>query len=163
RDTVLIPIGFIFALALFSMLMSHSALAQAGSGRIAGSVKDTTGALISGSSVTLVNTATGVTQTTTSNDEGVFNFPVVPVGQYELDVTASGFTPYKQTSKIKIDVNTALTIDVPLQVAQASSEITVTENTAEVHTTDTQIGQTIESKQVVDIPLNGRSYTDLLA
>src|ERR1700730_6412708 len=163
RDTVLIPLGFIFALALFSMLMSHSALAQAGSGRRAGSVKDTTGALISGSSVTLVNTATGVTQTTTSNGEGVFNFPVVPVGQYELDVTASGFTPYKQTSKIEIDVNTALTIDVPLQVAQASTEINVTENTAEVHTTDTQIGQTIESKQVVDIPLNGRSYTDLLA
>ena len=54
RDTVLIPLGFILALALFSMLMSHSALAQAGSGRIAGSVKDATGALISGSSVTLV-------------------------------------------------------------------------------------------------------------
>jgi Carboxypeptidase regulatory-like domain len=162
-DTLLIPLGFILALALFSMVMSHSAFAQAGSGRIAGSVKDTTGALISGSSVTLVNTATGATQKTTSNGEGIFNFPVVPVGQYELDVTASGFTPYKQTSRIKIDVNTALTIDVPLQVAQASTEIDVTENTAEVHTTDTQIGQTIESKQVVDIPLNGRSYTDLLA
>ncbi|WP_263366049.1 TonB-dependent receptor [Edaphobacter bradus] len=162
-DTVLIPLIFILALVLFSMLMSHSAFAQAGSGRIAGSVKDTTGALISGSDVTLINTTTGVTQKTTSNGEGVFNFPVVPVGQYELDVTASGFTPYKQTNKIKIDVNTALSIDVPLQVAQASSEITVTENTAEVHTTDTQIGQTIESKQVVDIPLNGRSYTDLLA
>jgi hypothetical protein len=163
RDTVLIPLGFILALALFSMLMSHSALAQAGSGRIAGSVKDATGALISGSSVTLVNTATGVTQKTASNGEGIFNFPVVPVGQYELDVTASGFTPYKQTNRIKIDVNTALTIDVTLQLAQASTEINVTENTAEVHTTDTQIGQTIESKQVVDVPLNGRSYTDLLA
>jgi hypothetical protein len=162
-DTLFIPLCFIAALVLFAMLMSHSAFAQAGSGRIAGSVKDTTGALISGSSVTLVNTATGVSQKTTSNGEGVFNFPVVPVGQYELDVTASGFTPYKQTNKIKIDVNAALTIDVPLQIAQASSEITVTENTAEVHTTDTQIGQTIESKQVVDIPLNGRSYTDLLA
>ncbi len=104
-----------------------------------------------------------MTQTTTSNGEGVFNFPVVPVGQYELDVISSSFTPYKQTNKVKIDVNTALTIDVSLQVAQASSEITVTENTAEVHTTDTQFGQTIESKQIVDIPLNGRSYTDLLA
>src|SRR5580692_8504220 len=162
-EFVTVPLGFLGVIVLIVLFMSHSALAQAGSGRIAGSVKDTTGALISGSSVALVNTATGVTQNTTSNDEGVFNFPVVPVGQYEVDVTASGFTPYKQTSKIKIDVNTALTIDVPLQVAQASSEITVTENTAEVRTTDTQIGQTIESKQIVDIPLNGRSYTDLLA
>jgi Carboxypeptidase regulatory-like domain len=57
-----------------------------------------TGALISGSSVTLVNTATGATQKAISNGEGVFNFPVVPVGQYELDVTASGFTPYKNLS-----------------------------------------------------------------
>jgi hypothetical protein len=162
-DNLLIPVGFILALILLSILMSHSALAQTGSGRITGSVKDASGALISGSSVSLINTATGVTQKTTSNGEGVFAFPVVPVGQYELDVTADGFTPYKQTSKIKIDVNTALAIDVPLQIAQASSVVTVTENTAEVRTTDTQIGQTIESKQVVDIPLNGRSYTDLLA
>jgi hypothetical protein len=166
HEFVTVPLGFLGAIVLIVLIvlfMSCSALAQAGSGRIAGSVKDTTGALISGSDVTLVNAATGVTQKTTSNGEGVFNFPVVPVGQYELDVIASGFTPYKQTNKIKIDVNTALTIDVQLQVAQASSEITVTENTAEVHTTDTQIGQTIESKQIVDIPLNGRSYTDLLA
>jgi hypothetical protein len=163
HELVLVPLGFLGSTLLLILLMSHSAFGQAGSGRIAGSVKDTTGAVISGSSVTLINTETGVTQKTTSNGEGVFTFPVVSVGQYELEVTATGFTPYKQTDKIKIDVNTALTIDVPLQVAQASSEVTVTENTAEVHTTDTQIGQTIESKQVVDIPLNGRSYTDLLA
>ena len=162
-DNLLIPVGFILALILLSIFMSHSAFAQTGSGTITGSVKDSSGALISGGNVSLINTATGVTQKTTSNGEGVFAFPVVPVGQYELDVTADGFTPYKQTSKIKIDVNTALAIDVPLQIAQASSVVTVTENTAEVRTTDTQIGQTIESKQVVDIPLNGRSYTDLLA
>src|ERR1700733_10324792 len=103
-DNLLIPLGFILALILFSILMSHLALAQTGSGRITGSVKDANAALISGSNVTLVNAATGVTQKTTSNGEGVFAFSVVPVGQYELDVTASGFTPYKQTSRIKIDV-----------------------------------------------------------
>src|SRR3984957_13449133 len=70
-DTVLIPLCFIAVLVLFAMLMGHSALAQAGSGRITGSVKDKTGALISGSDVTLVNAATGVTQKTTSNGEGV--------------------------------------------------------------------------------------------
>src|ERR1700738_4159983 len=74
-----------------------------------------------------------------------------------------GFNPYRQTANLKVDVNTALTIDVVLKVADASQTVNVTENTAEVRTTDTQVGQTIESKQVVDIPLNGRSYTDLLA
>src|SRR6202522_1310372 len=162
-DTLLVPLCFIAALVLFAMLTTHSAHAQAGSGRIAGSVKDASGALISGSGVTLVNAATGVTQKTTSNGEGVFNFPVVPVGQYEIDVMADGFNPYRQTQNLTINVNTALAIDVVLKVADASQTVNVIENTAEVHMTDTQIGQTIESKQVVDIPLNGRSYTDLLA
>src|ERR1700678_2756723 len=162
-DTLFIPLCFIAALVLFAMLTTHSAHAQAGSGRIAGSVKDATGALISDSNVTLVNAATGVTQKTTSNGEGVFNFPVVPVGQYEIDVMADGFNPYRQTQNLTINVNTALAIDVVLKVADTSQTVNVIENTAEVHMTDTQIGQTIESKQVVDIPLNGRSYTDLLA
>jgi hypothetical protein len=163
RALILIPIGFLFATLLLALLITCSAFGQAGSGRIAGSVKDASGAVISSSSVTLRNTSTGVTQSTTSNEEGIFNFPVVSIGQYELDVQASGFNSYRQTTNLKVDVNTALTLDVVLQVMDASETITVTENTAEVQTADTQIGQTIESKQVVDIPLNGRSYIDLLA
>jgi hypothetical protein len=163
RDTVLVPVGLYVALFLLLLVASQRALAQTGSGRIAGSVKDASGAVIPGSKVSLVNTATGVSQNTTSDGEGVFNFPVVSIGQYQLSVTADGFTPYTEAGKIKIDVNTSLTIDVTLQVKQASQTVTVTEGSADVHTTDTQLGQTIESKQIVDIPLNGRSYTDLLA
>lgn len=133
------------------------------SGKLSGAVKDATGALLPGSQVVLMNPATGVKQNATTGNDGVFAFVAVPVGTYELDVTADGFNPYRQTENLKIDVNTALTIDVVLKVADASQTVNVIENTAEVHTTDTQIGQTIESKQVVDIPLNGRSYTDLLA
>lgn len=119
--------------------------------------------MIPGSNVTLTNVDTGVSQSARSNDSGVFNFSTVSIGQYHLKVVANGFSPYAQDKGLKIDVNTALTIDVVLQVASASQTVEVTENTAEVQTADTQIGQTIESKQVVDIPLNGRSYTDLLA
>jgi hypothetical protein len=162
-DRLLVPLGLYVALFLLLLLASQRALAQTGSGRIAGSVKDASGAVIPGSKVSLVNTATGVSQDTTSDGEGVFNFPVVLIGQYQLGVTADGFTPYTEAGQIKIDVNTSLTIDVKLQVQQASQTVTVTESSAEVHTTDTQLGQTIESKQIVDIPLNGRSYTDLLA
>ena len=163
RELVLVPFSFLGVVFLLILLISHSAFAQAGSGRIAGSVTDATGAVIPGSTVSLLNTATGVAQSTTSSGDGTFNFPVVPIGQYELDVVADGFNKYRQTTSLQIDVNTALTLDVVLQVADIGQTVNVTENTAEVHTTDTQIGQTIESKQVVDIPLNGRSYTDLLA
>ena len=133
------------------------------SGRIAGAVKDATGAVITNCQVVLTNPANGIKQNVITGNDGVFTFAAVPVGQYELDVKAEGFNPYRQTANLKIDVNTALTVDVVLRVVDAGQIVNVTENTAEVRTTDTQIGQTIESKQVVDIPLNGRNYTDLLA
>jgi len=154
----MVPIVF-----LFSSVVAPAFLSAQTGGRISGAVKDTTGAVIPNSQVVLINPGNGVKQNAVTGDEGFFTFAAVPVGQYELDVTADGFNPYRQTANLKIDVNTALTVDVVLQVADASQTVNVTENTAEVHTTDTQIGQTIESKQVVDIPLNGRSYTDLLA
>jgi hypothetical protein len=158
------PFRRISLLLLFlACTFSPQLLAAQTGGRIAGAVKDASGALIPNSQVVLVNPANGVKQNAVTGNDGVFTFAAVPVGQYELDVTADGFSPYRQTANFKIDVNTALTIDVVLQVADANQTINVIENTAEVHTTDTQIGQTIESKQVVDIPLNGRSYTDLLA
>jgi Carboxypeptidase regulatory-like domain len=152
----------LFCIVIASLLMCTTLFAQTG-GRIAGVVKDPTGALIPRSQVVLTNPATGVKQTVGTGADGVFTFAAVPVGNYQLDVTADGFNPYRQTDSLKIDVNTALTVDVVLKVADASQTVNVTENTAEVQTADTQIGQTIESKQIVDIPLNGRSYTDLLA
>ncbi len=91
HELVLVPFSFLGAVLLLIVLLSHAALAQAGSGRIAGSVKDATGAVIPGSSVSLLNAATGVAQSATSGADGTFNFPVVPIGQYELDVTADGF------------------------------------------------------------------------
>src|ERR1700733_10059289 len=153
REFILIPVGFVFATLLIILVITSSAFGQAESGRIAGSVKDATGAVIPGSNVTLRNTATGVAQTTTSNAEGIFNFPVVAIGQYELHVTANGFNPYRQTTNLKVDVNTALTLDVVMHVVDTNETVTVTENTAEEQTAATQIGQTIERTQVVDIAL----------
>jgi hypothetical protein len=119
--------------------------------------------LIPNSEVVFVDPANGVKQNAVTGNDGVFTFAAVPVGQYELDLTAEGFNSYRQTDKLKIDVNTALTVDVVLQVADTSQTVNVVESPTEVRTTDTQIGQTIESKQLVDIPLNGRSYMNLLA
>ncbi|HEV2380807.1 MAG TPA: carboxypeptidase-like regulatory domain-containing protein [Terriglobia bacterium] len=82
-----------------------------------GTVKDQSGGVVPGSTVSAVNAATGVTLTTTTNDEGVYTFPVLQVGQYEIDVTATGFKPYRRTGLV-IDINGALVIDVTLQVGE---------------------------------------------
>src|SRR5580658_2939667 len=84
-----------------------NASAQVTAGNISGTVRDPSGGVVPDASVTLRNSATGIQQYTKTNADGLYAFPSVAVGQYDLDVTTSGFRPYKRTS-ITIDVNTKL-------------------------------------------------------
>ncbi|MGO9337637.1 MAG: carboxypeptidase regulatory-like domain-containing protein [Terracidiphilus sp.] len=156
--------GWVIGLAaavVIVTLMAASAFGQT-SGRISGTVKDMTGAVIPQSTVTATNLATGVKASTVANESGAYSFPLLGIGTYSIEATASAFQN-EMRNAIKIDVNTSLTIDFSLHVADTSQTVEVNAGAVQVETTDTQIGQTIESKQVTDIPLNGRSYTDLLA
>jgi len=153
RTTLLVALSVLFQLT--------AAWADVG-GKITGTVKDQTNAVIAGATVVAVNTATQVKQTTKTDEQGSYSFPVLPVGQYEIDVTADGFKPNK-TRSLAIDINAALTVDVTLQVSDQNQTVTVNEGAARVETSDTQLGQVIDSKQVTSVPLNGRSYTDLFA
>jgi hypothetical protein len=112
--------------------------------------------------VSLTNKATGVKQAAMTDGQGTFAFPVVPVGAYDLMVNVENFQPYKR-SKIAIDLGSAVQLEVRLELAGINQTLTVTEESTQVETSDTKLGQVIESKQVTGLPLNGRSYTDLLA
>jgi hypothetical protein len=131
-------------------------------GRISGMVSDPSGAFIAGATVTLNNVGNGTKQTTTTNDQGQYSFPVVPVGRYELGVSSAGFQPYKKIGVV-IDVNSALQIDATLQIGQATQTVEVNDSVVTIQMSDTEIGETISSQHVAEVPLNGRSYTDLLA
>jgi len=131
-------------------------------GKITGVVKDQTGSVIAGAVVVVTNTQTGVKLTTTTDQDGVFTFPVLSVGQYQIDVTSDAFKPYRKTN-LAIDINSALVVDVMVEVKEQDQSIMVTEDAAQVETTDTQLGQVLGTKKVTEMPLNGRSYTDLLA
>jgi hypothetical protein len=147
--------------ALSILLRLNAAWADVG-GKITGVVKDQTDAGIAGATVVAVNIATGVKQTTKTEEQGSYAFPILPIGEYEINVTADGFKPNK-TKGLAVDINSALTVDVTLQLSEQDQTVTVTEGAAKVETSDTQLGQVIDSKQVTSIPLNGRSYTDLFA
>jgi hypothetical protein len=131
-------------------------------GKITGVVKDQTGSVIAGANVVVTNAQTGVKLTATTDQDGVFTFPVLSVGQYQIDVSADAFKPYRKTGLL-MDINSALVVDVTLQVQEQDQSIIVTENAAQVETTDTQLGQVLGTKKVTEIPLNGRTYTDLFA
>ena len=152
-----------FRIMLITWLLASGAMADVG-GRITGIVKDQSGAVIARAGVAAVNTATGVKQTTLTDDQGVYSFPLLAVGQYNVEVSAPAFRPYKKTG-LAIDVNSALQVDVSLQLAGQSAALTVSEEADQVHIekADTQLGQTITSQRITEVPLNGRSYTDLLA
>jgi Carboxypeptidase regulatory-like domain len=151
---------FLFLLVLLFAFAS-AARAEVG-GKITGVVKDQTGSVIPGAAVVVTNTATGVKQSAATDQDGVFTFPVLSVGQYQIDVSSDGFKPYRKTGLV-IDIGSALLVDVTLQVQEQDQSIMVTENAAQVETADTQLGQVLGSKKVTEIPLNGRSYTDLFA
>ena len=155
------PINRIVLITLGILLAASSGRAEVG-GKITGVVKDQSGAVIAGATVVAINAATAVQQTTNTDQQGSYAFPVLPVGQYEIDVTADGFKP-NRTNGLAVDINAALTVDVTLQLSEQGQSVTVTEGAVQVETADTQLGQVIDSKQVTSIPLNGRSYTDLFA
>jgi hypothetical protein len=155
--------SFTRAFSLLAALFILAFAARAGvGGRISGTVKDATGAVITKATVSITNAETGVRQVLTTDDSGAFSFLDVQVGRYDLQATADGFRPYQRTGII-VDANSALKIDAVLEVGGRSDAVTVVDNQLHVDTTSTQIGEVITSTQMTALPLNGRSYTDLLA
>ena len=149
--------------SLLAALLVLAVAARAGvGGRISGTVKDATGAVIPKATVSVTNAETGVRQILTTDDNGAFSFLNVQVGRYNLNVVADGFRPYERTG-IVLDANSALNIDAVLEVGPRSDAVTVVDNQLHVDTTSTQIGEVITGTQMTAVPLNGRSYTDLLA
>ncbi len=104
----------------------------------------------------------GGRQSVTTNSAGVYLFPGLPVGRYDVEIFAGGFKPYRRTG-IMLDVNSALQVDAELEVGENSETITVRQSAEPVETAGTQLGDVINASVVGSLPLNGRSYTDLLA
>jgi hypothetical protein len=128
---------------------TFAARAEVG-GKITGVVQDQSGSVIPGATVVVRNTQTGAKLTTTTDQDGVFTFPVLSVGEYQIDVNSDGFQSYRKTG-LAIDINSALVLDVTLKVKEQSQSVVVTEGAAQVETTDTQLGQVLGSKKVTEI------------
>ncbi len=149
------------ALVLIGLLSSVMAWASVG-GSISGTVKDPSGSVIPSADVTVREVSTGVSYQTRTDSKGQYTLPVLPVGRYELDVQAVGFQGYRR-KEIVLDTNAALTLDAALQIGNVAQSVSVTDNTLHVETTSTQMGQVISGRRMTAVPLDGRSFTDLLS
>ena len=149
---------FGFFLYLFAVAVLHAEV----NGRISGVVRDTSGAAMVGAHVTATNLQTGRKQSVVCDRDGSYGLLALPPGTYELEVQSAGFKEYRQTG-LTIEVNTSLRVEVELQVGQVMEKVTVSASAVHVETENTQLGEVIGSTKMTTIPLNGRSYTDLLA
>jgi Carboxypeptidase regulatory-like domain/TonB dependent receptor len=131
-------------------------------GSISGTLKDPTGAVIPGAILIATNTAQGIQTKTTTDDKGFYTFPSLPVGRYDLQAQVEGFRPAKRTGLV-IDADSALQIDLTVEMIERIEEVTVIENGVQVESVSTQMGQVVTARSMTAVALNGRSFTDLMA
>ncbi len=149
-------------LALILALSLSTALwGQVVGGSISGTVRDVSGAAISGATVEVHNTETGATRVVKSDDTGRYAAPSLPIGEYSISVSKDGFTTLTQTG-IRLVVGQSAGIDLSLSVGKVQQDITVASVPATVEVTTQQTSGLVSEREVKELPLNGRSYDELM-
>jgi hypothetical protein len=146
-------------LLLLSLFFASSAAAQTDSA-ITGDIKDTQGAVLIGVQVTAKRLDTGLTRTTTSEAEGRFVFPGLPVGVYELHGNLDGFEPLV-FPEVRLSVNETTEVSLVMKVRAVAADVTVNSGEALVNTQTPELSYLVSERAIRDLPLNGRNYTDL--
>lgn len=151
------------ALACFLLTLSGLAQAQAITGSLLGTITDSSGAVASGASVTITETRTNLSNTTTTNADGNYVFANVKDGVYRVEAALKGFKKVVRESVI-VDVNTTVRVDLAMQVGEVSETVTIEATSAPILQTDrADTGRLLETKQVAELPLGfGRNFQGLL-
>jgi hypothetical protein len=151
--------GILFLTICFFALAPLS-FGQFESAEVLGTVRDSSGAVIAGATVTLTGLDTGILSKGTSDSSGDFDFFNVKVGRYSLTVEKEGFAKFT-TSDVRVDVNARQRVDATLQVGAMTQSIEVTGAAAALETDSSEHGEVVNTSQIVELPLNGRNYSDL--
>ena len=148
-------------IALLVISFCAAAWAQ-DTGSITGTVKDASGAAVSGAAVEVSSTDHGIIRQTVTNSSGDYNESGLPGGTYDVIVSATGFKKY-QAKGVKLDVAAKARVDVPLEVGSISTEVVVQgENVAQVETQSSELSGTVNGKEISQLELNGRNFTQLV-
>jgi len=150
---MLLRIGLFLGITICALFPLH---AQVSTGTVVGTVQDATSALIVEAKVTLKHLATGEVRTVTSNERGEFSVPFVRIGEYSLTAEMKGFKT-TTISPIAVRVDQTVSFPVTLNVGELTETVEVSATTPLVDSTTSSIGQVIENKKIIDLPLNGRN------
>ena len=147
---------------LLFVFMAPVALQAQTKGSLTGTVTDPTGAVVPGANVTLKSNSTGVSKTTTTADNGVFNFTELDPGMYSLTVETAGFKR-AVTNSVEVNLNTPAQVTIPLEAGQVTETVTVTGVQEVVNTSSPSLTNVINTRQVTDLPLLTRNPLELAA
>src|SRR5450631_4448791 len=155
-----------FAVSFFALVLVHSVAlhvdlqAQVAGGTISGTVVDTSGRFIANASVSITNTATGINRTVTTNEDGFYIAPNLLSASYELKFAAPGFKTEVRTG-IGLTVGATVTLNLTMQVGTTKEMVEVQSEAPDVQLTTSDISAVVSATTVRELPLNGRSWTDL--
>jgi hypothetical protein len=151
-----------FAVLGLLLAMPLVAVAQVTTATIVGTITDSGGAILPGAQVIARNLDTALTRTVVSNENGAYRLEFLPVGNYAVEVTATGFKK-AYLGNVVLQVNDTARVDVSLTVGQVSETVTVTsDSTSAINTSTPEIGRTIQSAEIVALPLVERNVYTLL-
>jgi hypothetical protein len=143
------------------LLFSVPLVAQGNFGRILGSVKDQTGAVLPGATVNIIDTQRGLARTVTSDEAGLYNAPSLTPGTYTIRVEFPGFKTLARENVV-VEVGSEIRADLTIEPGQQSETVTVNEAIALIDTTTATLGGVLANAAINDMPLNGRNYQNLL-
>src|SRR5580765_1475951 len=151
----------IVTLAVGLLVCVQSAVsAQEAGGKVIGTVTDPKGAVIAGAKITVTNVGTQVTREATTDNDGSFEVLSLPIGSYRVTAEQTGFK--KTVSEVeKLLINQSLRFDIKMEVGSTSETVTVTSQAAGVETSSPTLGQSVTSRPIVNLPLNGRNVLQL--
>ena len=152
------PIVSVLITFFLALVLGASALAQSSQGTVSGLVTDPSGAVLPDSAITATNTATGEILKTTSNADGLFVFPLLPVGPYKIEATRAGFATFDQA--VQVTVGAKIDLKMNLRVATGNQTVQVTSEAPLVETTRTSVSDTVNDRQIATLPTNGRNFLD---
>jgi hypothetical protein len=146
----------LFILVLVGVLAVAPGAAQFDQGQIAGTISDTSGAVVVGATVTSVNLHTGVRRSAVTGQNGTFVFTNMPVGYYDVTVEAESFRRFV-TTNVKVDAATRTTVDASLELGAVTETVNVTASVAQLQQETAQVGRVVEARQISDLALSGRN------
>ena len=123
-------------------------------------MRDPSGGAVVGAAVSVLNLDTGYKQAQTTSGEGLYKLSLLPVGQYRITIEYTGFAKYQQ-QPVQLDVSRTVRVDIAMTLASSQESVSVESDAALMDTVSSTLGKVVTNKEILDLPLNGRNFTQL--